>query len=73
MTINLDLILERTYSAISAEKGRRVKRKCPKRKKGNDEKKDGTSKSANIMEEDFDNVIGDILFVSFGSNHLIDF
>ena len=49
-----------------------MKRGCQNKKKGNDDKK-GSLKSVNIVEEQgLESDDGDILFVSSGSEHLMD-
>ena len=50
-----------------------IKRDCLEKKKGNGESKEGSSKSANVVEEeDSESGDGDILSVLFSSEHLTD-
>ena len=49
-----------------------MKRECPNKKKGNDDK-EGSSKSANVVEEQAsDSGDEDMLYVSSGSEHLLN-
>jgi hypothetical protein len=49
-----------------------MKRDCPNRKKNKDDKNKGSSKSANVVEDNSDDADGDMLFVASTSKHLMD-
>jgi hypothetical protein len=49
-----------------------MKRDCPDRKKNKDDKKEGFSWSANIVEDDSNATNGDMLYVTSTSEHLVD-
>lgn len=51
-----------------------IKYECPGFKKGNQENKDASSKSTNLVEEwELEGGDGDMLSVSPGSDHMVDF
>jgi hypothetical protein len=45
---------------------------CPDRKKNKDNENEGSSKSVNVVEDNSDDVDGDMLFVVFNSLHPVD-
>jgi hypothetical protein len=50
-----------------------IKRDCPDRKKNKDNENEGSSKSANVVEDNSDDVYGDMLSVAFNSEHPVDY
>jgi predicted P-loop ATPase len=49
-----------------------IKRDCSDRKKNKDDENEGSSKSANIVENNSDDADGDMLFVASNSEHPVD-
>jgi hypothetical protein len=49
-----------------------MKRDCPEWKKNKDDENEGSSKSANVVEDNSNDVDGDMLFVISTSEHLVD-
>jgi hypothetical protein len=53
-------------------KNANIKWDCPDRKKNKDNENEGSSKFANVVEDNSDNADGDMLFVASNSEHHVD-
>ena len=54
------------------KKKRHIKQDCPDRKKNMDDENEGSSKSANVMEDNSNDADGDMLSVASNSEQLVD-